>query len=72
MNILTIIQVIIAILMVVLILLQRSDAGLGGAFGGGDSGAIVNKKRGAEKTIFNLTIIVALLFGLISLLQIFL
>jgi len=60
-SILPIIQIVLAILLVVGVLLQQSDAGLGSAFGGGE-GSGVHTRRGAEKTIFNLTIIISVLF----------
>lgn len=59
-NILYIIQIIISILLIVVILLQQKGSGLGMAFGG-DS-AIYRTKRGAEKFIFRLTIVLAFLF----------
>ncbi|PIP86673.1 preprotein translocase subunit SecG [Candidatus Campbellbacteria bacterium CG11_big_fil_rev_8_21_14_0_20_44_21] len=60
-NILPIIQIILAVFLSAGILLQQSDAGLGSAFGGGDGGGS-RTRRGAEKTLFNLTLIVAVLF----------
>jgi preprotein translocase subunit SecG len=59
-NILTIAQIITAILLMATILLQSAGAGLGAAFGG--SGDVYATKRGAEKTIFRATIIFAFLF----------
>lgn len=56
------IQIILSLILVALILLQRSEAGLGSAFGGGDGNLNFNKKRGLEKTLFNFTIIVAILW----------
>lgn len=58
------IQILLSVLLVVGILLQRSDAGLGGAFGGGDGSATHNTRRGFEKLLFNGTIIIAFLFAL--------
>jgi len=46
------------------ILLQRSDAGLGSAFGGGDSMGGHFTRRGFEKMLFNATLVVAALFAL--------
>jgi len=59
-NILTIAQIITAVLMTITILLQSGGSGLGSAFGG--SGDVYATKRGAEKTIFRATILFAFLF----------
>jgi preprotein translocase subunit SecG len=57
------IQIILSILLVTGILLQQTDAGLGSAFGGGDSfSSGYHTKRGAEKTLFIATIVLAILF----------
>ncbi|OHA58463.1 MAG: preprotein translocase subunit SecG [Candidatus Vogelbacteria bacterium RIFOXYD1_FULL_44_32] len=55
-------QVVLALLLIALILLQQNDSSLGGAFGGADSATHAHRKRGAEKLVFNSTIIVAILF----------
>ena len=47
----------------VTILLQSSSAGLGGAFGGGEG---FHVRRGSEKRLFQLTIVLATLFLLIA------
>lgn len=57
------IQIILAILLMGGILLQRSEAGLGGAFGGDSFNTTQYERRGAEKTIFRLTVIVGILFA---------
>lgn len=62
------IQVILAILIVAAILIQRSEAGAGGAFGGGDSwNSAYHTRRGFEKFLFNFTIILSIIFALLSL-----
>jgi len=63
-NLLPWIQIGLSVLLVIAILLQQSSAGVGGAFGGGDGGAINHTRRGAEKTLFQLTIAIAVLFAL--------
>ena len=64
-NFLPYIQIILSVLLIASILMQRSDAGLGGAFGGGDSpSSNFQTKRGGEKVLFNITVIIALLFAL--------
>ncbi len=59
-NFLYILQIIISILLVVVILMQQKGSGLGAAFGG--DAAVYRTKRGAEKVMFRLTIILAFLF----------
>ncbi len=61
-SVLPIIQIILSVLLVGAILLQQSDAGLGGAFGGASGSNPFRTKRGAEKTMFVGTIILAALF----------
>lgn len=61
MSIYNYVTVVTAILMTVLILIQTRGASLGAGFGGG---AEVNTvRRGSDKTIFQLTIILAFLFA---------
>jgi preprotein translocase subunit SecG len=64
-TLLAIIQIILSILLIITILLQNSESGLGSAFGGGD-GAIKTTRRGAEKIIFQATIIIAIVFVIVS------
>jgi protein translocase SecG subunit len=58
------IQIILSVILIGGILIQHSEAGMGGAFGGGDGFSSGNhSKRGAEKIIFIGTIITAILFA---------
>lgn len=66
-NILIIIQVVCAVIMIVLVLLQNRGGGLSGIFGGSDAGNVYRTKRGLEKNIFILTIIFSILFLGVSL-----
>lgn len=60
-------QIVIAIALTAVIILQaRTSGGLGGIFGGDNN--LFRTRRGAEKTLFNFTIILAVAFALISLL----
>ena len=59
-------QIILAITIIVLVMLQAKDAGMGNVFGGGDMG-VARTRRGVEKTLFNATIVVGTLFLLLSL-----
>ena len=65
-KILQIAQVLLAILLMASILLQNRGTGLSGIFGG--SGNVYLTKRGFEKKVFIATIVIAILFGAISLL----
>lgn len=63
-------QVIISILLIIVILLQNKGAALGSVFGG--SGSVFLTKRGIEKKLFVLTIILAVLFFVNSVLNLLL
>jgi len=60
---LNIIQVILAIFVIAIIVIQSKGGGLGSAFGGGAS---YHTKRGAEKTIFYLTILACIAFVIVA------
>jgi protein translocase SecG subunit len=67
------IEIVVSIVLVGLILLQRSGAELGGALGGGDgSGGTIYTRRGAEKVLFYLTIAFAIIFLGLAVLSLFL
>ena len=70
-NILPYIQIILSIILTVAILLQQSDAGVGGVLGGGDSGGLYHTRRGFEKFLFIFTIVIAVLLTASSLIAIF-
>ncbi len=62
-QLIPIVQIVLSVLLIGGVLLQRSEASLGGAFGGGDGfSSGYHTKRGAERFIFISTIIVAILF----------
>jgi protein translocase SecG subunit len=66
-HIIPYVQIVLSILLMGGVLTQQSDAGVGGAFGGGDSFSSGNHtKRGAEKVIFIATIVIAVLFAATS------
>ena len=64
-NFFLIVEIILGIALVTLVVLQSKGSGLGSTFGG-DMG-FYGTKRGAEKMLFILTIIVATLFLLTAL-----
>lgn len=58
------IQITLAILLIAGIVLQNRGATLGGAFGGDNFASTFYKRRGAEKFLFNATIVISVLFVL--------
>ncbi|MFA6228247.1 MAG: preprotein translocase subunit SecG [Patescibacteria group bacterium] len=65
--ILDVIQLISAVALVAVILLQNRGTGLGAAFGG--EGNVYRTKRGLEQVLFNATIVIAIIFLGVSLLN---
>jgi len=60
-------QMILAIALIASILLQQRGTGLGGAFGG--EVTAYRSRRGIERTLFRMTIVLAILFAAFSLLN---
>jgi preprotein translocase subunit SecG len=67
---LKIFSLIVSILLMLAILVQNRGAGLSAALGGGGD-TITTTKRGAEKVLYNATIVLAILFVLTSIAFIF-
>ncbi len=57
-------QIVLSITLILVILLQVRGGGLGGIFGQPDT--VYRTKRGVEKTLFQLTIALVVLFVIIS------
>jgi preprotein translocase subunit SecG len=62
-------EIILSILLIVGIVLQQRGATLGGAFGGDNFASTFYKRRGAEKFLFNATIVIAILLVLSAILN---
>lgn len=62
---LNIAQIVLAVTLVLIILLQVRGGGLGGIFGQADS--VYRTRRGLEKTMFQLTIALAVIFITVAL-----
>lgn len=58
---LTVFQIVVSLLLILSILSQQRGSGLSLTFGGG-GGGVYHSKRGAEKVLARLTIILAILF----------
>jgi len=68
MNLITIVsQIIVSVFLIILILLQQRGTALGSSFGG--EGGFYLKKRGIEKKIYWATVVLAIAFIILSLLN---
>jgi len=65
---LNIAQIILSGALIVAVLLQIKGGGLGGIFGQADT--VYRTKRGAEKTLFQLTVVLAALFIVVSIIAV--
>jgi len=63
-----ILQIIVAVALMLVILLQNKGTGVGGVFGGG--GNVYSTKRGLDKILFRATIVITVLFFVVSFLNI--
>ena len=63
-----IVQIIVAIALIALAVMQSRNAGLGRMFGGDSS--VYRTRRGVEKTMYHVTIIMAVVFLVTSLLNV--
>lgn len=70
-SLISYIQLGLSILLIIGVLLQRSEAGLGAAFGG-DSMNTRYTRRGFERTLFIGTIVISVLFAATAFLSLFL
>lgn len=63
-NYLNLAQMLISIILVVVVLLQARGGDIGAAFGGGGGGggSSFRTRRGLEKTLFQLTIVLSVVF----------
>jgi preprotein translocase subunit SecG len=65
---LNIAQIILAVALIIAVLLQVKGGGLGGIFGQPDS--VYRTKRGMEKTLFQFTIVLIVLFVILSIIAV--
>jgi protein translocase SecG subunit len=60
-------QIIISVALIILILVQERSSGLSGILGGG--GEVYSQRRGLEKGFFGLTVVLVIVFAVLSLLN---
>ncbi|MCE9541361.1 preprotein translocase subunit SecG [Candidatus Kaiserbacteria bacterium] len=68
-GVLPFVQIALSALLIVTILLQRTGASLGGAFGADNFSSGFHTRRGFEKTLFSATIVIGILFALSALIS---
>jgi len=69
-NYLNIALIIISVLLIISVIMQSKGAGLGGLTGA-DTGSVFTARRGIERTLFRLTIILSALFFLLVLILVY-
>ena len=62
---LDVVQILLAVLLIALVLLQAKGSGFSGMFGG-DSSSVYRTRRGIEKRMFQVTIIISVTFFVLA------
>ena len=63
-----VVQIVLSVALILTILLQVKGGGLGGIFGQADT--VYRTRRGVEKTLFQLTVVLAVLFIIVAIITI--
>lgn len=66
-----IIQIILAVAIITLILLQERSSGMSGLLGTGDAGGYYQARRGMEKIVFYSTIVLSVAFVALAIYQLY-
>lgn len=67
---LNILQIVVSVILIVVILLQVKGSGFGAALGGMSGGSVYRTKRGLERTLFQATIILTIVYIFVSFLSV--
>jgi preprotein translocase subunit SecG len=67
---LNLLQIVVSVILIVVILLQVKGSGFGAALGGMSGGSVYRTKRGLERTLFQATIILTIVFIFVSFLSV--
>jgi preprotein translocase subunit SecG len=67
---LNVLQIIVSVILIVVILLQVKGSGFGAALGGMSGGSVYRTKRGLERTLFQATILLTIVFIFVSFLSV--
>lgn len=63
-------QIVVSTLLIVCVLLQVKGSGFGAALGGMSGGSVYRTKRGLERTLFQATILLVVVFVFVSFLSV--
>ena len=63
-------QIVVSVVLILVILLQAKGSGFGAALGGMSGGSVFRTKRGLERTIFQATILLIVVFIFMSFLSV--
>jgi preprotein translocase subunit SecG len=69
-NYLNIALIIISVLLIISVIMQSKGAGLGGLTGA-DTGSVFTARRGVERTLFKLTIVLSAVFFILVLVLVY-
>jgi len=69
-NYLNIALIIISVLLIISVIMQSKGAGLGGLTGA-DTGSVFTARRGVERTLFKLTIVLSAVFFILVLILVY-
>jgi preprotein translocase subunit SecG len=70
-NYLNVIQILLAIVLTVLVLFEVRSGGMGGVFGGSQTG-VIRQRRGPELLLFRLTVGASIMFFLVAIINVLL
>lgn len=63
---LNILQIVVSVILITVVLLQVKGSGFGAALGGMSGGSVYRTKRGLERTLFQVTVILVVVFITVS------
>ena len=63
-------QIVVSVVLILVILLQAKGSGFGAALGGMSGGSVFRTKRGLERTLFQATILLIVVFIFMSFLSV--
>ena len=67
---LNVLQIVVSVVLIFVVLLQVKGSGFGAALGGMSGGSVYRTKRGLERTLFQATILLTIVFIFVSFLSV--